>query len=184
MGRMALPTSLGPWSKRPLLRSSRRLMAKHLLHLRKRRARLQRSPMAGTSRSIRRWLGPLYSVAASLFPANPVHPEAHLVLSTAYTLQVRVSKRVNGLPTLCLCGQLFPLNAKTHWSTSTSIWFWVTRWQAARFFPTFILRVESGGWPWTFMPPSGHQARAAPPDIGILSLVSLTVDSLAKSGGF
>jgi hypothetical protein len=98
--------------------------------------------MAGTSRSIRRWPGPLYSVPALLFPANPVRPEAHLVLSTACSLQVRVSKRVSGRPTLCLCGQLSPLNAKIHWSTSTSIWFWGTRWEAARFFPTFY--VEGG----------------------------------------
>lgn len=47
-----------------------------------------------------------------------------------------------------------PLSAqrKTHWSTSTSILFSGTRWQAAKCFPTFMWRAESGGWRWTFMP--------------------------------
>src|SRR6266513_2323653 len=95
-------------------------MAKHLLRLRKRRVYQQRSPTGGTWRSIRHWPGPLHSVPALPFPANPVRPAARLVLSTACSLQVRVSKRVSGRPTLCVCGQLSPLNAKIRWSISTA----------------------------------------------------------------
>src|ERR1700746_4164768 len=57
----------GPWSRRPLLHSNQRLMPKHPLRFRKRRAHLHRGLIAGTSRSIRCWPGPPYSVPALLF---------------------------------------------------------------------------------------------------------------------
>jgi len=41
-------------------------------------------------------------------------------------------------------------------------------------------RAEPGGWRWTFVPPSGHRAPAVPLAFGILSSVSVIVDSWSK----
>jgi hypothetical protein len=58
------------------------------------------------------------------------------------------------------------------------------RWQAAKCFLVSMLRAEPGGWHWTFVPLSSHQAPAFPRVFGILSSVSVIVDSLVESGEF
>src|SRR5215831_11736000 len=59
-----------------------------------------------------------------------------------------------------------------------------TLWQDAKCFLIFMWKAGFDGWRWTFMPPSGPTVRAVPPVSGILWSVSLTVDCLARSGGF